>query len=292
VNHVHFLLHLINQSHPCKQDVSRISRFNCRLIDCAPYLYGSRDAAAEINPHPPKYRHTMRIIQISDSHIAHDIPQRLTDLDDCVAEVNSQNPDLVIHTGDITHNGLPQEYNAACKNLEKLKAPYFLLNGNKDSRDLIFKTFSSHSYLKQGNGFIQYCIEQETVRLLVIDTVRESTSKGELCANRLKHLESMLAANTRKPVIIFMHHSPYVVTEIPDPCQFHQWDEVDALETLLSGFNNIQAIYCGHVHRNVQGSIASLPVHVLSCMARDLRKGELSEEDKTRPMYRVIEVAE
>jgi len=176
----------------------------------------------------------MRIIQISDSHIAHDIPQRLADLETCIEAVNELAPDLVIHTGDITHNALSQEYIEAHSRLETLAAPYYVLNGNKDSRDLILKTFIDHDYLQRGNGFFQYSIEHKKVRCLVIDTVRENTSKGELCSTRLNHLKAMLAEDTSKPALIFMHHSPFMVEEIPDPCQFHQWDQVYALEKLLS----------------------------------------------------------
>lgn len=232
----------------------------------------------------------MRIIQISDSHIARETPERLEDLDNCISAVNALEPDLVLHTGDITHNALPEEYRAAHQRLETLGAPYFVLNGNKDSREQIVKTFTDHNYLQQGEGFIQYSIDREAVRLLVIDTVRESTSKGELCATRLNHLHTMLETDGEKRTIVFMHHSPYVVEEIPDPYQFHDWAEVDAFEALLSSHKNIEAIYCGHVHRNVEGTIGDIPVHVLSCMATDLRKGKLSEEDKARPMYRVIDI--
>lgn len=233
----------------------------------------------------------MRLIQISDSHIAHDIPERLQNLNDCIEAVNAEVPDLVIHTGDITHNGLQSEYLTASKALEQLQAPCFVLNGNKDLRAPLLETFSNHSYLTQGGGFIQYSVEDYATRILVIDTVRESTSKGELCKKRLDHLSAMLEQDTSKPVLIFMHHSPYAVAEIPDPHQFHNWDEVHAFEKLLSGFDNIAAIHCGHVHRNVEGTIGTLPVHVLSCMATDLRKGKLSDEDKTRPMYRVIDIS-
>lgn len=232
----------------------------------------------------------MRIIQISDSHIAHDTPQRLTDLDNCIASVNALAPDLVIHTGDITHNGLEQEYKDARQCLKNLDSPYYVLNGNKDLRDQIIKTFTDHNYLQQGNGFIQYSIDQENIRLIIIDTVKESTSKGELCEARLQHLDSMLGEDKSKPTIIFMHHSPFKVEEIPDPYQFHNWAEIEAFEKLLSGYQQIQTIYCGHVHRNVAGVIGRLPVQVLSCMATDLRKGKISEDEKTRPMYRIIDV--
>ncbi len=239
----------------------------------------------------------MRIIQISDSHIAHDIPQRLQDLNDCIAAVNSESPDLVIHTGDITHNGLAKECETARQSLNKLCCPYHVIPGNKDLRDVLTDTFHDHSYLHQtvtdgpesASGFIQYSLEQFPVRLILIDTIRESASKGELCKKRLAHLESMLAQNTNKPAIIFMHHSPFTVEEIPDPYQFQDWKDVEAFEAVLSRYSNIERIYCGHVHRNVEGTIGGLPINVLSCIATDLRKGKLSADDKTQPFYRVID---
>ena len=240
----------------------------------------------------------MRIIQISDSHIALDIRQRIQDLDNCIAAVNAETPDLVIHTGDITHNGTADEYSAARQSLNKLNAPYCVIPGNKDFRGVLADVFQDHPYLTQAiadsqttaDGFIQYSLEQYPVRLILIDTVRESTSKGELCKQRLAHLESMLEWDTSRPVIIFMHHSPFMVEEIPDPHQFYNWQDVEAFEAMLSRYGNIENIYCGHVHRNVEGTIGGLPVHVLSCMATDLRKGELSDEDRTRPFYRIIDL--
>ena len=238
----------------------------------------------------------MRIIQISDSHIAHDIPQRLQDLDNCVAAVNAESPDLVIHTGDVTHNGLPREYAAARQSMDKLNAPWYVLPGNKDCRRVLTDAFHDHIPLphtdrpEDADSFIQFSLEQYPVRLVLIDTVREATSKGELCEERLAHIDNMLKKDTNRPVIIFMHHSPFIVEEIPDPYQFHNWQDVEAFGKILSRYSNIEGIYCGHVHRNVEGTIGRLPVHVLSCMATDLRKGKLSAEDKTRPFYSIIEM--
>ena len=101
----------------------------------------------------------------------------------------------------------------------------------------------------------------------MLDTVKEGDSKGEFCQQRLTHLQTMLEDDSTRPALIFMHHSPYVVDEIPDPWQFHNWQEVEALSELLSKHENIQQVYCGHVHRNVEGTIAGLPVEVLTCIA-------------------------
>ena len=232
----------------------------------------------------------MRIIQISDSHIDLNTTGRIADLENCIAAVNAEKPDIVIHTGDISHNNLETEYRAARNVLDTLDAPYYVLAGNKDTRSALHHTFHDHEYLSQNDDFIQYSIDLQNTRLIMLDTVTEGTSKGELCERRLSDLKKMLEHTGDTPIVIFMHHAPYVVEEIPDPRQFHNWGHVDALEKLLSANRCIQQIYCGHVHRNVAGTIGELQVEVLTCIATDLRKGKLSDLEIARPEFRVIEI--
>ena len=57
----------------------------------------------------------MIIAQISDTHIALDTPdadQRTRDLACSIADINALDPapDLIVHTGDIVHNGAQDEY--------------------------------------------------------------------------------------------------------------------------------------------------------------------------------------
>ena len=54
----------------------------------------------------------MRIVQISDSHISVKNPARTADLANCIMAINDISPavDLVVHTGDIVHDGLREEY--------------------------------------------------------------------------------------------------------------------------------------------------------------------------------------
>ncbi|MGH6681746.1 MAG: metallophosphoesterase, partial [Bradyrhizobium sp.] len=57
----------------------------------------------------------MIIAQISDTHIALDLPdseQRIRDFAITIADINSLDPlpDVIVHTGDVVHNGRPDEY--------------------------------------------------------------------------------------------------------------------------------------------------------------------------------------
>lgn len=243
----------------------------------------------------------MRIIQITDSHISCDVPRRTEDLRQCIQAVNAVHPapDLVIHTGDITHEGSAEEYQIARSLLDELKSPYAVLAGNKDKRPELKAAFDDNRYLKPAcddpavgvstdDGFIQFSIEQFSVRIIVLDTLGVA-SKGELCESRLQHLDTMLRADVTRPAVIFMHHSPFEVTEIPDPFQFANWADVEQLLHIIDRYKQVQSIYCGHVHRNINAWAGTVPVSALTCTACDLRKGQLSPEDRQRPMINLID---
>jgi 3',5'-cyclic AMP phosphodiesterase CpdA len=81
----------------------------------------------------------MIIPQISDTHIALDSPdadQRIRDFELTIADINVLDPapDVIVHTGDIVHNGQQDEYDQAVATLAKARAPVYVLAGNKDSK--------------------------------------------------------------------------------------------------------------------------------------------------------------
>jgi 3',5'-cyclic AMP phosphodiesterase CpdA len=230
----------------------------------------------------------MRIIQISDSHISLDTPQRLNDLQRCVAAVNEQAPDLVIHTGDVAHDAKPEEYQQARDALDQLQAPWFVMPGNRDVRSQLIDSFSDR--LQTRDGYIQYTLDNYPVRLLLIDTVSTDSNKGALCEKRMQHIEQVFDDTGSKPLLVFMHHTPFEVTEIPDPFQFEDWSLVERLLNVFNQSTALQAVYCGHVHRNVVATVNGLPVSAITCMACDLRKGQISEHERQRPMYKIIDV--
>jgi len=233
---------------------------------------------------------TLRIIQISDTHLDHDVPQRMHDLENCIRAINQESraPDLVVHTGDISHNGLIEEYHTAQQLLDQLNAPYLVMAGNRDKRSELLTVFADDRYQLPTQGWVQYAIEQHDVRLLLVDTVCKQSNKGQLCQNRLNHLESMLQADMSKPVALFLHHTPFEATGIPDPFQFEDWKDVRRLADLMSKYNTICGVYCGHVHRFLDGCIAGVNASAISCLAGDLRKGEVSESERKLPVYKLI----
>jgi len=235
---------------------------------------------------------SLLVAQISDSHIAHDQPQRVADLENCIRHINAENPqpDLVIHTGDIVHNGLAEEYTIARSALDSLVAPCFVLPGNKDKRPELISAFADEQTIRKDSVWIQYSIESLEVRLVMADTLHLESNKGQFCQERLAHLEQMLAADSSRAIAMFMHHPPFAATGIPDPYQFEDWVDAERIHTLVKRFDNICGVYCGHVHRNIQSDIDAVHASTITCVAGDLRKGDVSDQQRAEPAYRLLQL--
>ena len=94
----------------------------------------------------------MIIAQISDTHLAldtADADQRIRDFTRTIADINGLDPapDVIVHTGDIVHNGRQDEYTEARAILAKARAPVYVLAGNKDDRANLRAAFSPFGYL-------------------------------------------------------------------------------------------------------------------------------------------------
>ena len=135
----------------------------------------------------------MIIAQISDTHLALDIAdtdQRIRDFELTIADINALDPapDVIVHTGDIVHNGRPDEYAQAVATLAKARAPVYVLAGNKDDRANLRAAFSPRGYLAPDSDFIDYAIEDYPVRLIALDTLSSTGNKGDFCPERVKRL--------------------------------------------------------------------------------------------------------
>jgi Icc protein len=233
----------------------------------------------------------MILAQISDSHIALDTPdasRRLSDLELTLADINALDPlpDAIVHTGDITHNGREPEYAQAVAILANARVPVYVLAGNKDDRANLRAAFSGFGYMESGFEFVQYAIDRYPVRLIALDTLSEG-NKGEFCGERLRHLTGLVEAETTKPIAVFTHHPPFVVTEGPEPFHFESQYSVCMLSSALRRSGRVVAIFSGHVHRAAWGAVAGIPAMVMPAVATPLRHGRYPAHLKSQPVYHV-----
>ena len=234
----------------------------------------------------------MIIAQISDTHIALDTPdadQRIRDFTLTVADINALDPapDVIVHTGDIVHNGRQDEYAQAVATLAKARAPVYVLAGNRDSRANLREAFSACGYLAPDSDFVEYAIDDYPVRLIALDTLGSGGNKGDFCRERVRHLIDMIDAETTKPIAVFTHHPPFEVTVGPDPLHFETPEVMSGLRRALQHSGRVVAVFSGHVHRAAAGHVGSIPATVMPCIATTLRKGEYPAQMKIRPVYHV-----
>jgi 3',5'-cyclic AMP phosphodiesterase CpdA len=234
----------------------------------------------------------MIIAHISDTHLALDssgAERRIGDFASTIADINALDPpaDVIVHTGDIVHNGRRDEYAQAAALLAKARAPVYVLPGNKDDRANLRSAFSAGGYFTAGCDFIDYAVEDYPVRLIALDTLSPGNGRGDFRREQAEHLKELVNAEPGKPIAVFTHHPPFEVTVGPDRFHFATMDSMERLRDALQQCARIIAVFSGHVHRAASGLVGRIPARVVPCIATTLRRGEYPSPMKTRPVYHV-----
>lgn len=232
----------------------------------------------------------MIIAQVSDTHLIVDGPgseRRMADFRSVVADINALDPapDVIVHTGDIVHNGEPAEYAAAARILGDARAPVYVMAGNKDNRANLRAAFSGNGYLPPDTGFIAYSVDDFPVRLLILDTVNPDSQKGDFCAVRFAQLDDLAARDRSKPMAVFAHHPPFEVLVGPERHHFDDPLLMQRLATAIEGCGQVASVICGHVHRSTSGLVGAVPAVVMTAVATELRFGDYPDDMKETPTY-------
>jgi 3',5'-cyclic-AMP phosphodiesterase len=232
----------------------------------------------------------MIIAQISGTHLALDGPdteRRMRDFAATIADINALDPppDVIVHTGDIVHNGRRDEYAQAAAILAQARVPVFVLPGNKDDRANLRAAFPAECYLASGSEFIDYAIEDFSVCLIALDTLSPGNGRGDFRPEQARRLIALIDAEPDKPIAVFTHHPPFEVTVGPDRFHFETMDSMTRLRDVLIRRERIAAVFSGHVHRAASGQIGRIPASVVPCIATTLRKGDYPASMKTHPVY-------
>ena len=234
----------------------------------------------------------MIIAQISDSHIdpeSDKLDDRLRDLQCVVDDINNHHPapNMVIHTGDIVHNGTQEKYDLALTILRELEPPLHVCAGNRDDKHLIAVNFQIDLDNYPHSDFLQYSIDDHVVRVIALDTTCIDSNMGDYCEERANTLNIMLAEEPRKPTALFMHHPPFKIVESKHPYQFDNWNKVEYLAEVIRKNDQIKHLFCGHTHRNAIGDIVGIPASTTASIAVDLRLGETPKSTEFVPTYQI-----
>jgi 3',5'-cyclic AMP phosphodiesterase CpdA len=200
----------------------------------------------------------MLIAQLSDPHflpegvLAFGKLDTAAYLERAVAHLNTLDLDAVLITGDLTHDGDEAVYDAAAKIVAGLRAPFFVLTGNHDDRELMRARFGT-SYLPE-SGPLCYAIDRFAVRLIALDTLVPGKPWGELGAEQLAWLDARLGEAPDELTMVALHHPPFR-TGIGH-LDWSMLRDAAELAAVIGRHRQVERVICGHVPRLIQARFA------------------------------------
>lgn len=181
----------------------------------------------------------MIIVQLSDLHVGSQFQSEV--FETVVKEVNELNPDVIVITGDLTNEGLMQEYEKCKSLLTKFDTKKIItIIGNHDYRNtgyLLFKKFFPFEAVNELS---------DDVVLVTVGTARPDRNNGEVGYRQNLWLERTMKKYKDKVKIVAMHHH---LIPIPDTGsdQLTVVDAGDVLRAVLD--SQVDVVLCGHKHR-------------------------------------------
>ena len=189
-------------------------------------------------------------------------------------------PDFLVLSGDITDHGDATSFAKTAALLADCPFPILPMVGNHDSREGLLGAFPQVAPAE--GGFLHYVVNAGLgLRVVCLDTLEDGRHGGAFCEARARWLAARLAEAPDTPTLIFMHHPPVVAgIDWMDPAPDEDW--ITRLGAVLEGQHQVQAIHCGHLHRQITTRFAGIPLSVTPSVA-PLVAMDLNPIDKDVP---------
>lgn len=165
-----------------------------------------------------------------------------------VEELNAleQPIDFVLHTGDITNHGTPEEYAEVARLFADLNYPIHYLAGNHDQVEHLYAGLVD----KEGAEKIayDYTFEHNGVHFVCVDSATHGqATECQLTAQQLAWLTNQVVATDPRPLIVAMHHPPF--QSHCDWLDFFMIRNWQAIQTVLAKAGaRLRGVLSGHVH--------------------------------------------
>lgn len=231
----------------------------------------------------------MRIAQITDIHIGFDPGnpdehnmQRLRALLRRLIE-SPNRPDLLLLSGDLTEFGDAESYARLAEAVSVCPFPVWPMAGNHDERTALLAAFPQ---TPSEGGFVHYVLELPGLRLIVLDTLEPGRHGGAFGDARAAWLKAQLAADTRTPTVIAMHHPPFEsgLTWL-DSSNDEPW--IARFADAIAGQQQVRAIIAGHLHRTIHTLWNGVSLTVCTSVAPTVAL-DLTPIDPERPDNRAL----
>lgn len=211
----------------------------------------------------------IRIAHISDTHITSESAYKGYAYDLIVSEINRGNFDFVIHTGDVTNQGLREEYERAAYELKKIQKPLVVIPGNHDVRNVGYELFQK--FIGPLNGVFEF----ENGVVIWVDSTIPDLSDGRVGGYKFKWLKAKLEEYSKREFkIIAAHHH---IVPLPDTGRERNvlFNAGDVLDLMLR--HEVSLYTCGHKHVPNVYRVEDMVVDNAGCTScRKTRKGDVN----------------
>ncbi|VAW74018.1 3',5'-cyclic-nucleotide phosphodiesterase [hydrothermal vent metagenome] len=189
----------------------------------------------------------LRIAQITDTHLYADPDAQLLGLNTrhCLQQVvnlaRGRNPDLIVASGDLSHDGSEQAYTLMQACFDPMRIPVHCLPGNHDEAAMLKTRMSGNGYHChtgfQSNGW----------QLIFLDSTITGSEGGHLSDDELQGLENRLKQASDSPTLVWLHHQPINIGS----CWLDTMavDNPDDFFAIIDRHPQVRGIIWGHVHQ-------------------------------------------
>jgi 3',5'-cyclic AMP phosphodiesterase CpdA len=203
------------------------------------------------------------IVHLSDIHCGLRFQGKM--LQRAIDEVNDLSPDMVVVTGDLTEEGLFEEFQEAKRFLQLLKCEHMIVgSGNHDSRTTGYRLFPSFF------GEPSSITETKDAVVIMLNSSRPDQDGGEVDYRQRLWLKDSLDKHPDRFRIVCFHHH---LMPIPDTGMEKNmiFDAGDVLWTLVS--HGADMVLCGHRHRPWMWQMGSLNIIYAGAVSTNRLRG-------------------
>jgi Icc protein len=201
-------------------------------------------------------------VHFTDTHIgpsrdySHYGTESLASLQRIISVVNSlpEQPDFVLHGGDVSEDRSPESYVLAAEVLDSLNAPLYFVAGNHDDPALMRQYLGAPAHSSGEVGApLDYCFEFGAERFIVLDTSDPEVPDpmGKLSDAQINWLREE-GVSGGVPLTLLIHHAPFRMAS--------PWLDENMLlangellhDVLLPARDRLRGVFFGHLHRTCQ----------------------------------------
>ncbi|MFX1294954.1 MAG: metallophosphoesterase family protein, partial [Promethearchaeota archaeon] len=192
------------------------------------------------NPAHPEDKLILKIVHIANTHFSKEnfFEKRYQK---AVKQINALNPDIVIHSGDITNDNKYPEFKTAFIKLKEIIPPKIIIPGDNDLRTIGWELFPKMI------GPLEPYYENDKFTVIGINSVDKAIGNGNIGRKKVQETINFLNEKTKKKInIICFYHNV-----IPHPnTKFETMlsDSGNVLKFFTEPKYNIHFILTGHDH--------------------------------------------